>query len=99
MLNSLEAWPKRESVTVLAHTSDHSVKAFMPTLLVLHQRLILYNEFLTALTAHITPVIPDEPDLMAAILYYNSIGFMDTATIIALIGEYARDLPPPAAVA
>jgi hypothetical protein len=57
------------------------------------------NAFLTALTACITPVIPDEPDSMAAILYYNSIGFMDTATIIAFIKEYARDLPPLAAVA
>jgi hypothetical protein len=24
--DSLEAWPERESVTVFAHTSDHSVK-------------------------------------------------------------------------
>jgi hypothetical protein len=30
---------------------------------------------------------------------YNSIGFTDTATIITLIKEYARDLPPPVAVA
>jgi hypothetical protein len=36
---------------------------------------------------------------MAAVLYYNSIGFTDMATISALIKEYARDLPPPAAVA
>jgi hypothetical protein len=49
--------------------------------------------------ACITLVIPDEPDPTAAILYYNSIGFTDMATIIALIEEYARDLPPPAAVA
>jgi hypothetical protein len=40
-LDSLEAWPERESVTVLAYTSDHSVKAFMPTLLVSYQRLCL----------------------------------------------------------
>jgi hypothetical protein len=33
-LNFLEAWPERESVIVLAHMSDHSVKAFMPILLV-----------------------------------------------------------------
>jgi hypothetical protein len=45
-----------------------------------------------------TPVIPDEPDPTAAILYYNSIGFTDTATIIALIEENAQDLPPPVAV-
>jgi hypothetical protein len=30
---------------------------------------------------------------LAAILYYNSIGFMDTATIIALIEEYAGISP------
>jgi hypothetical protein len=60
---------------------------------------ILRNTFLTAPTACITPVIPDKPDPTAAILYYNSIGFTDMATIIALIEEYARDLPPPAAVA
>jgi hypothetical protein len=45
--------------------------------------------------AQITPVM-DELD---PTLYYNSIGFMDTATIIALIKEYARDLPLPVAVA
>jgi hypothetical protein len=43
-LNSLEAWPERESVTVLAHTSDHSVKAFMLTLLVSHQRLTMLRQ-------------------------------------------------------
>jgi hypothetical protein len=39
--DSLEAWPERESVTVLTHTSDRSVKVFMPTLLVSHQRTVL----------------------------------------------------------
>jgi hypothetical protein len=58
---------------------------------------ILRNMFLTAPMAHITPVIPDKLDPTAAVLYYNSIGFTDTATIIALIKEYVRDLPPPAA--
>jgi hypothetical protein len=43
-LNSLEAWPERESVIVLAHTSDHSVKAFMPILLVSHQRLTMFRQ-------------------------------------------------------
>jgi hypothetical protein len=54
---------------------------------------------LTAPTAYITPVIPDKPDPTAAVLYYNSIRFMDMATIITLIEEYARDLPPPVALA
>jgi hypothetical protein len=55
--------------------------------------------FLTAPTARITPVIPDKLDPVAAVLYNNRKGFTDTATIIALIKEYARDLPLPAAVA
>jgi hypothetical protein len=33
------------------------------------------------------------------ILYYNSVGFTDTASIISLIEAYARDLPEPVAVA
>jgi hypothetical protein len=75
-------------------------KAFQAKVWVPQKRnQILRNTFLTALTAHITPVIPDKLDLTAAILYYNSIGFMDTATIIALIEGYARDLPPLVAVA
>jgi hypothetical protein len=56
---------------------------------------ILCNVFLITLTACITPVIPDELDPTAAVLYYNSIEFTDTATIITLIKEYERDLPPP----
>jgi hypothetical protein len=39
-LDSLEAWPERESITMLARKSDDSVKVFMPTLLVSHQRLL-----------------------------------------------------------
>jgi hypothetical protein len=35
---------------------------------------------------------------MAAVLYYN-ISFLDTATIIALIEENAKDVPSPVAMA
>jgi hypothetical protein len=38
---------------------------------------ILCNAFLTAPMACITPVILDKLDPTAAVLYYNSIGFMD----------------------
>jgi hypothetical protein len=34
----------RKRVTVLAHTSDHSVKAFMPILLVSHQRVTMLRQ-------------------------------------------------------
>jgi hypothetical protein len=44
MLNSLEAWPERESVIMLSYTSDHTVKVFMPTLLVSHQRLTMLKQ-------------------------------------------------------
>jgi hypothetical protein len=43
-LDSLEACPERESVTMLAHRSDHSVKAFIPTLLVSYQRLTMLRQ-------------------------------------------------------
>jgi hypothetical protein len=43
-LDSLKAWPERKSVIILAHTSDSSVKAFMPTLLGSHQRLTMLRQ-------------------------------------------------------
>jgi hypothetical protein len=55
--------------------------------------------FLITPTACITLVVPDEPDPTAVILYYNSVGFTDTMSIISLIEAYARDLPESAVVA
>jgi hypothetical protein len=48
-------------------------KAFQAKVWVPQKRnQILHNAFLTTPIAHITPVIPDEPDPMVAFLYYNS---------------------------
>jgi predicted RNA-binding protein with PUA-like domain len=75
-------------------------KAFQAKVWVPQKRnQILRNVFLITPTTHITPVVPDELDPTAVILYYNSVGFTDTASVISLIEAYARDLPEPAAVA
>jgi hypothetical protein len=72
-------------------------KAFQAKVWVTQKRnQTLRNAFLITPTTRITPVVPDEPDPTAVILYYNSV---DMVSVISLIEAYARDLPEPAAVA